>query len=223
MRLDGLNCFEFFKFFCFPNELFFSASILWAIYSIDICTVQIKNIRNMHAVLTNQITSIWRFNDNRIYYIEEIPQLFWMKFAIFFRAFLLILELLASFLICARACGWRNDWKSLISLPAGPGWALPRRFLNSGVFLWAEDTCLPFTDGRCLSINVYIILLEVTSGLFKELFEFVLGMDRNLFIFPSIESDMISNISKSASPASFKASMLSQKLAIMYFEIKMFQ
>ena len=57
MTLDGLDCFEFFQCFYFP------ASILRAIHSIDICTVKIKNIRNMYAILTNQITDIWHFND----------------------------------------------------------------------------------------------------------------------------------------------------------------
>ena len=61
MTLDGLNCFGFFKIFCFPNELLFLASILRAMHSIDICKVKIKNIRNMHAVLANQITDIWQF------------------------------------------------------------------------------------------------------------------------------------------------------------------
>ena len=32
-------------------------------HSIDICTVAIKNIRNMHAVSTNQIADILHFND----------------------------------------------------------------------------------------------------------------------------------------------------------------
>ena len=71
MMLDGLDCFEFFKHFCFPNKLLFPASILCAIQSIDICTLKIKNIRNMLAVLTNQITDIWHFNDMLPYTIEE--------------------------------------------------------------------------------------------------------------------------------------------------------
>ena len=64
MTLDGLNCFEFFKIFCFSNELFFPVSILHAIHSIDIFTVKVKNIRNIHALLTKQTTDIWHFNDN---------------------------------------------------------------------------------------------------------------------------------------------------------------
>ena len=64
MTLDGLDCFKFFKIFCFPNELFFLASISHAIHSIDICTVKIKNIRNIYTVLTNQIIDIWYFNGN---------------------------------------------------------------------------------------------------------------------------------------------------------------
>ena len=63
MTLDGLDCFTFPKIICFPNELLFPATILRAVYSIDICTVKIKNIGNMHAVLTNQITDIWHFNN----------------------------------------------------------------------------------------------------------------------------------------------------------------
>ena len=51
--LDDLNCFEFFKIFCFQNELFFPVSILRAIHTIDICAVKRKYIRNMHAALTN--------------------------------------------------------------------------------------------------------------------------------------------------------------------------
>ena len=65
LRLTVLNCFKFSKIFCFPNYLFFPASVLRAIHSIDICKVKIKNIRNMHAVLTNQITDVWHFNDNK--------------------------------------------------------------------------------------------------------------------------------------------------------------
>ena len=66
MTLDSLNCFRFLKKFCFPNKLFFPASILRGIHSIDICMVKIKN-RNMHTVLTNQITDIWHFNDKICY------------------------------------------------------------------------------------------------------------------------------------------------------------
>ena len=33
-------------------------------YSIDICTVAIEDIRNMHAVSSNPIADILRFNDN---------------------------------------------------------------------------------------------------------------------------------------------------------------
>ena len=35
---------------------------------IDICTVAIKNIRNMHAVSTNQITDSLHFNGNGDYF-----------------------------------------------------------------------------------------------------------------------------------------------------------
>ena len=38
-------------------------------HSIDICAVAIKNIRNMYAVLTNQIADILHFNDNIYYYL----------------------------------------------------------------------------------------------------------------------------------------------------------
>ena len=33
-------------------------------HSIDICTIAIKNVRNMHPVSTNQIADILNFNDN---------------------------------------------------------------------------------------------------------------------------------------------------------------
>ena len=66
MTLDGIDCFEFFKISYFPHNLFFATSILRAIHSIDICTVKIKNMRNMLAVLTNQIADIWHFNDNKL-------------------------------------------------------------------------------------------------------------------------------------------------------------
>ena len=66
MTLDCIDCFEFFKILYFPNNLFFATSILRAIHSIDIYTVKIKNIRNMLAVLTNQIADIWHFNDNKL-------------------------------------------------------------------------------------------------------------------------------------------------------------
>ena len=49
------------------------------------------------------------------------------------------------------------------------------------------------------------------------LFDRVFGMDKDPLICPSTELDMISKISESASPASIKASMLTRKLAIMYF------
>ena len=36
-------------------------------HSIDICTVVIKNIKNIHAVSTNQIADILHYNDNTKY------------------------------------------------------------------------------------------------------------------------------------------------------------
>ena len=36
--------------------------------AIDICTVVIKNIKNLHAVSTNQIADILHFNDKYIIY-----------------------------------------------------------------------------------------------------------------------------------------------------------
>ena len=39
--------------------------------SIDICTVANKNIRNMHAVSTNQVADILHFNDKSIYFKYE--------------------------------------------------------------------------------------------------------------------------------------------------------
>ena len=73
MTLDHLNCYEIFWIFCFPNKLFFLPSILRAIHSINICTVKIKIIRNIHAVLTTQIADILHFNDN------ELQSKYWNK------------------------------------------------------------------------------------------------------------------------------------------------
>ena len=41
----------------------YPASLSCVSHSIDICTVAIKNIRNVHAVSTNQIVDILHFND----------------------------------------------------------------------------------------------------------------------------------------------------------------
>ena len=50
----------YYKFKCFV----YPASLSCVSHSIDICTVAIKNIRNMYAVLTSQIADILHFNDN---------------------------------------------------------------------------------------------------------------------------------------------------------------
>ena len=47
------------KFKCFLYPASFPVS-----HSIDICAVAIKNIKNMHAVSTNQLADILHFNDN---------------------------------------------------------------------------------------------------------------------------------------------------------------
>ena len=49
-----------YKFNCFV----YRTSLSCVSHSIDICTVPIKNIRNMHAVSTNQVADILHFNDN---------------------------------------------------------------------------------------------------------------------------------------------------------------
>ena len=54
------------KFKCYPAE--FSC----VSRSIDICTVAIKNTRNMHAVSTNQFADILHFNDNTNYYSHQL-------------------------------------------------------------------------------------------------------------------------------------------------------
>ena len=54
------------------NYFVYPASLSCVSHSIDICTVAIKNIRNMHAVSTNQIADIFHFNDNILN--EEAPQ-----------------------------------------------------------------------------------------------------------------------------------------------------
>ena len=65
MAYDSLGYFEFFNFFCQTNY-FFHGSVLRPTHSNDICTVIIKNIRNMQVVLTNQIEDIMHFNANNI-------------------------------------------------------------------------------------------------------------------------------------------------------------
>ena len=40
--------------------------------SIDISIVAIKNIKNMHAVSTNQIAEIFHFNDNEFYFMKKL-------------------------------------------------------------------------------------------------------------------------------------------------------
>ena len=52
-----------FKYFVYP------ASLFYVLHSTDICTVAIKNIKNMHAVSTNQNADILRFNDNLRYFL----------------------------------------------------------------------------------------------------------------------------------------------------------
>ena len=48
--------------------MFFISRLAFLCFTfIDICTVAIKNIRNMHAVSTNQIADILRFSDSVIY------------------------------------------------------------------------------------------------------------------------------------------------------------
>ena len=53
----------YYKFKCFV----YPASLSCVSHSIDICTVAIKNIRNMRAVSTNQIADILHFNDRVLY------------------------------------------------------------------------------------------------------------------------------------------------------------
>ena len=48
-----------YKFKCFV----YPTSLSCVSHSIDICTVAIQNIRNMHAVSTNQIADILHFNN----------------------------------------------------------------------------------------------------------------------------------------------------------------
>ena len=49
----------YYKFKCFV----YPASLSCDSHSIDICTVAIKNIGNMHVVSTNKIADILHFND----------------------------------------------------------------------------------------------------------------------------------------------------------------
>ena len=58
-----------YKFRCFV----YPASLSCASHSFEICTVAIKNIRNMHAVSTNQIADILHFNDKLLYMLNDCP------------------------------------------------------------------------------------------------------------------------------------------------------
>ena len=52
-----------YKFECFA----YFGSLSCVSHSIDICTVAIKNIRNIRAISTNQIVDILHFNNNYCY------------------------------------------------------------------------------------------------------------------------------------------------------------
>ena len=58
--------FGYYKFKCFV----YPASLSCVSNSNVICTAAIKNIRNMHAVSTNQITDILHFNDKSEYLMQ---------------------------------------------------------------------------------------------------------------------------------------------------------
>ena len=61
-----MNVLGWYKFICFVYPF----SLSCVLHSIDICTIAIKYIGNMHAVSTNQIADILYFNDN-YYYLER--------------------------------------------------------------------------------------------------------------------------------------------------------
>ena len=54
------------------KSLAYPASLSYVSHSIDIFTVAIKNIRNMHAVSTNQIADIFHFNGKSLKSMENI-------------------------------------------------------------------------------------------------------------------------------------------------------
>ena len=47
-------------------------------HSIDICTVAIKSIRNMHVVSTNQIADILNFNDKNCFGVGTVFYIFFI-------------------------------------------------------------------------------------------------------------------------------------------------
>ena len=49
--------------------MFYSSRLAFVSHSVDMCTVAIKNIRNVHAFATNQIAGILHFSDNVSYAI----------------------------------------------------------------------------------------------------------------------------------------------------------
>ena len=57
-------------------------------HSTDVCTAEVKNIRNMHVLSANQISDIFQFNDNLTYsysisraleYESSCPEVFYKK------------------------------------------------------------------------------------------------------------------------------------------------
>ena len=61
MTFDDLKFYELFQKFRFQNELFFPG--LCVLY-ISLKKKKLKKVRNMHALLSNQIADSLHFNDN---------------------------------------------------------------------------------------------------------------------------------------------------------------
>ena len=59
-----MHALVWYKFKCFV----YLASLSCVSHFIDVCTVAIKNIRNMHTDSTNQIAGILHFNDKEFYF-----------------------------------------------------------------------------------------------------------------------------------------------------------
>ena len=69
MLIYPIPALVYFKFKCFVDP----ASLSCVSHSVDICTVAIKNIRNMYAFSANQIADILHFNDKFLTYSLKFP------------------------------------------------------------------------------------------------------------------------------------------------------
>ena len=69
-------------------------------YSIDICTVVIKNIRNVHAVSTSQIANILHFSDKELYLSEQKVTLLYLFIITLLLNYIYYFEITFGIMLC---------------------------------------------------------------------------------------------------------------------------